>query len=415
MPNYDAEKMRAALRKTMGGRAADPSEFRPAKAVAGQIIRYKFFILPPVMEGDTITGGTASKSMETYQVTNGQHWVDKKPYGCPRVITENADGCECDMCQTGFSLKNEAKTNFKGNPKELEAMQAALSRQWLPNTTRLVNIWFPPHKSNPEELRDQVKWFKGNNTVADMWADTFMRDDQGNDEDEPLAFGSFFDETNAFLFYLNVNLDNGYNSYKQSTFLVKGDTRGTLACGPIVKKSDGSPDRKAIQAILDRRHDLYSKVDPYSVDTISKLAKRLLDASDGEDGFDKDETTKAKPAAKSAAKPAARSAPVVEEDEDDELEEVPITKVKPAVKKITPPNDDDDLDPPVDSLANESPLEDEDDDLTVKTGVLPKSNGKTAAPPKTKRPEPAPLVAETETEEEDPEVSALLGQLHDDD
>ena len=403
MAGYDPEKMRAAMRKQMGGRSADPNEFRPPKATDGQLLKYRFYILPPYSKGDTILGGTATRDMDLFSVTDAQHWADKKPYGCPRVIS--GDELECEMCATGFKLKSEAKSS----PHNSDAIQAQLSRSWLPTTNRLVNIYFPPVSTNPEELRDRVMWFKANQTIYGMWYSTMMREDSGPDEEDPLAYGMFFDENSAFLFNLIIDKDGQYNGYKQSKFIVT-DKTGALACGPVVRKSDGSADNNAIKKILDRRHDLHSKIDGYDVDAITKLARRLMDASQGDDGgFDSDEVA-SKPSSKATN---SRRPPVVEDDDE------PVVQTKRQPKPVIKPEDDgDDVVQTSEALSGESPLvDDEDDTPAIKQAVAPKANGKAASSPKVI---PKATSDEADSDNGEPaerneEVDALLDQLNSDD
>lgn len=383
---YDADKMRAALRKQMGGRQQDPNEFRAPKASEGQTLKYRFHILPPISEGDTILGGTATRGMDTFCVPDGLHWVDNKPHSCPRVMTN--DELDCEMCSTGFMLLNEVKAN--GND---ESARKNVKDSWLPNTNRIVNIWFPPLKSNPEELHNRVMWFKANASIFQIWSETLMRDGPGDDEEEPLPYGIFFDENDSLIFNLIVTKDKQYNGYKTSKFIVR-DAKGNPDNGPLVRKSDGSPDTKAIKAILAQRHDLYSKQEPYDVVAISKLANRLLGESNGDDGYDVDETTsKAKP----NKKPAAR-----EEPASVRRSTTPTAKT---TKPAKPPVDDsDNVEVPTSELVGDA-LEDDDDTTTViKSRVTTKATVKTA-----------PAETEEDDGEDDDLVKNLLDQMDDDD
>jgi len=394
---YDADAMRAKLKKQLGGRAPDPNEFRVPKVTnPSDLFKYRFYILPPISKGDKVVGGTANQDMDLFYLSDGAHWVNNKPHPCPRVISNDQE--ECPMCKAGFELLAEVKAG----PNNSEENRKAVTNQWLPQTNRIVNIYFPAVKSNSEELRGRVMWFKANKTLFDMWKEAMMRDDPGPDEDDPQAFGMFFDEQNAFLFNLVVNKDGVYNGYKQSRFITK-DNQGQLACGPIAVKADGSPDKKAIQAILDMRHDLYSKIEEPNQEQMRKLAIQLGGLAEGDEGFDQDET--------STGSRVSRTVPDTDKDEPK-----PRRPARQAAQVVAEADEDLEI-PPHESLAHESPLDDEEDEpAPAPTQTVPKANGTVAAKPKRSVPVAA---AKAEDDEDAPEqndaVKLMLGQLSGDD
>ena len=282
---YDTKSMRDKLRKRMAGKAADPTEFRVPKST-GDILKFRFFILPPMKHGEPCTGpagastaGYSGPDMDYFYVPYGSHWVQSRPYTCPRVISE--DTVDCKMCSTGFSLFKELKGQGVSGP-DIKAQMRAIARQWLPISSFMVNIYFPPSQINPEELHNKVMWFRASKTVWQHWSDALNRDDLGDPED-PQAFGAFFDEEAAFLYELQVGRSGEWNEYKTSKFIV-----GSKGARPIAVKSDGSPDWGAIKRIMGQRHDLYQKIEPVVEGAMDRLAGLMVNGDDT--GFDQDET-----------------------------------------------------------------------------------------------------------------------------
>lgn len=255
---YDIDAMRKKMRERLAGRPQDPNEFRPAKAKKDEApIIYRFYILPGLNEGDKCFGGKCSRGMDDlFFIKNGHHWIEKRPHACPRVLRDE----ECDLCQLGFDLLGETDDKAK---------RQAIVKQYLANSQFAVNIFFPNVKQNPEELRNTVKWFNASKTCFDHWDAAFNADDAG-DEEDPRAYGCFFDEEAAFLYQLEVKHGGGYNDYKSSKFLAKNGPH------PIVRDKNGNPHAKAIQAILDARHDLWTKIDEPDPDKLTKMAHQML-------------------------------------------------------------------------------------------------------------------------------------------
>lgn len=380
MSKYDIDAIRKKIKASLSGRQQDPDEFRPDKAKDAQIpVSYRFFILPPYEAGDIVKSGgkqvKAARGLENqFYVTHGNHWVQEKPYACPRVW----NGEKCDICDFGFQLMKDEKV------KNNDEKRKAVIQQWMPNQAYCMNIYFPAVKQNPEDLHDRVMFYNAPKTVLDICMATLMRDDPG-DPENPEAFGMFFDESNAFLFELQSLKQGRNNSYKTSKFLANPR--------PMARNQDNSPNEAAIRKILDSRHDLYSKIDVPDLEKIKRVYAILAhgddSANDGKKGggFDDDETgAKTRTAATTAKAPPAGKV------------DTGATVQKSAGTTTTrkaPPDDDDDVvtqqaqkkaKPPVaDDLADEAPL------------------------PKEK---PAPAA---QAESANPEIDALIGQLEDDD
>jgi len=253
---YDIDKIRAQMKK-MAGKPQDPFEYRPPKAKAGETIKHRFYVLPPLQKGDKCHGGTATKDMgNAVCIKHGNHWVNNKPNACPRVLLEE----ECELCQAGFDLLGE--TNDKDK-------RGAIVKQFLAQTSYAVNVYFPPIEPNPEELRDKVLWFNAQKTIFDIWHEALMRDN-GGDEEDPQAFGIYYNEQNAFLFQIQIQHSGTYNDYRTSKFLAK------IGPMPIAATKDKKPDDKKIQKILDSRHDLYLKVEQPNPKKIHQLCQVIL-------------------------------------------------------------------------------------------------------------------------------------------
>jgi hypothetical protein len=271
---YDLDKIRAKMKEKGRGHFQDPDEFRPPSAKPGEKITYRFFILPPLSKGEKCAGGVASQDMDLYYVQNGNHWVQKKPYPCPRVH----DGEECDVCNIGFERMNETQ-----DKKE----KSTIARNYLPQVRNAMNIYFLSSDSNPEELRGKNKWFNAPKQVIDICDACLNRDDAGDPED-PQAYGVFFNEQAAYVFQLEITKQGDYNEYKASKFLA------SVGPTPIAAKKEGNqrvPLTEKIQEILNGRFDLYTKFDPRDKKKIAELAQKLLAGNSSEqgNGFDQDE------------------------------------------------------------------------------------------------------------------------------
>ena len=382
---YDVAAIRNKLKKQMSGKMTDPDEFRPPKAESQtEPMKFRFFILPPIAKGDKLKSGVVSESMEHFFIAHGNHWINDKPHACPRVW----DGTECDICQTGFDLLKDEKE---------EKARASIIKTWMPSTYYMVNIYFTGHKCNPEELRGKVKFFNAPKTCFDIWTSTLLKDDAGDPED-PSAFGVFFDENSAFQFQLEVIKQGKNNSYKTSKF-IHNNGKGL----PMLD------DPTKLHKLLEMRHNLFDKIEKPDSEKIAKLAKTLLDGDDDEDsGFDEDEvaTKKESKATESKKETKAQSTtkketkkpePEPEDDEDDDEDDVSSLL-----------DDDDDSA----ALADESPLEDDEDEKPAKPAKSETKKSDTKKP-EAKKPQPEPEI--DDTDDEDEEIDALLNQLEDDD
>lgn len=300
------QEVRKRMMAKKSGRQRDPMEFRPPSVQAGQPeLKYKFIVLPPLKQGDACAAGKASKTMDLWYIPAGTHWINNKPYECPRVH----DGGDCDYCTLGFDLLKDT---------DEEQTRKDIIKVYMPRTASTINIYFPPYQSNPEDVRGKVMWYGTQKTVFDAMAKTLMRDASKDDQD-PQAFGFFYLPDDSYVFQLAINHKGGFNDYTSSKFLP--NTKG-----PMVKKTDGSIDQEAINTILAQRHDLFTKYAERDGATLSKLAKAVLNGAPSRDEFAageaKAQKAESKPAQKTESKPASK---VVSEDE----ELLPATSAKP--------------------------------------------------------------------------------------
>ena len=309
---YDLNAIRQKM-KQMDGRRSDPDEFRPAKAKPGEVLKYRFFILPGVLQGDKLKSGVATKSMDMFFVNYGQHWIKQQPHVCPRIY----EGSECELCSFGLKLLRDKTLS--------ESDRQQIRQDWLPSSAYVVNIYFSNWKTNPEEVRGKVMYYKAPKTLFDKWSACINNDapDQadGGDDDDPQAYGAFFDENSAWLFELQVELSGKSNGYKTSKFVIGADRKPT----PIVKDEAGKPNKKAIDAVLASRIDICARLEPSDQNKIRALANSLIHGEDEpvKSGFQIDEEEEEKVVAPKKAKPdpiveSKKPAPVIEDEDDDD-------------------------------------------------------------------------------------------------
>jgi hypothetical protein len=305
-------EVRKRMREKKGGRQRDPMEFRPPQVKPDEILKYKFVVLPGIQKGDTCVGGKVSNSMSLWFTPAGTHWINNRPFECPRIH----DGNDCPYCQLGFDLLNETDD---------DTARRNIAKTYLPRVTYVVNIWFPPFESTPTELRNKVMFYSMPKTVFDIMEATIMRD-VSNDPDDPQAYGLFYDPENCYVFQLEVHRQGEFNEYKQGSKFLPN----TL--GPLVKGKDGKPNTAAIEKILSLRHDVFTK---FAGRDAKVLAQKVKEVMSGEP--ERQPTQKAKPAPAPAQTPA--STPVESEDKliEEPAEPAPKTAVSAtAVKKAVP-------------------------------------------------------------------------------
>ena len=322
---YDVNAIRKSLQKAVSGKFADPDEFRPEKAKSNvEPLKYRFFILPPLQHGDNLKSGLVKKTMDNFFVRHGQHWINDRPHPCPRIY----DGGECAVCNTGFQLLQECKDKKLGDERK-----QAILRQWMPTTYYMVNIFFTAWKGNPEDLRNTVKYYNAPKTCVDKWTATLMRDDKG-DDDDPDAFGVFFDESSAFCFELAVLKEGKSNSYKTSGFV-----KNNGVPMPIVRNADDTPNAKAIEVVLKSRLNLWEKVEVPDGEKLRRLASQLMSGDDDDaaprGGFDDDETVAPAPQ-KEAKQPQVQARAEAKQKKADLFEDEAPEPTKPAQKAEKP-------------------------------------------------------------------------------
>jgi hypothetical protein len=242
-------KVRGKLKEGKGSRR-DPNMFRVVNVKPDETKKYRFVVLPGLKKGDPCDGGTVGKGMDDmFCISGGQHWINGRPYECPRLF----DGADCPWCNFGFNLLNEC---------DIEEERRKISRNYLPRSIFVVNIYFPPYAVNPPELHNKVLFYIMPKTVYDKMEDCLMREDAGDDpEHDPKPFGMFYDPEDCLTFQLEVTHKGGFNNYENSKFLLK---RSSLA------ETD-----KDINSILAQRHDLWSKFNERNAEELEKLLEKL--------------------------------------------------------------------------------------------------------------------------------------------
>jgi hypothetical protein len=339
---YDVNAIRQKLKQSMSGKFTDPDEFKPDKAKSTtEAIKYRFFVLPPLFKGDVLKSGKVEQSMDQFFISHANHWINDKPYPCPRVWHDSA---ECKVCQFGFDLLKE-DVNQKDEDKRRKVI-----KQWMPTTYNMVNIFFTNWKGNPEELRGKVKFYNASKTLFDQWTAALMRDDAGDPED-PQAYGVFFDESAGFVYELQVLKQGRQNSYKTSKFLPNGGEPM-----PMLKNKDGSPNTEMLEKLLKLRHNLWDKIEVPDEGKINKIFNVMThgddDDDDGSGGFDEDENT---PAATESKKETKKEKSKPKDDDDEDVVDH-LADDDDAAPDLDDSGDDED------SLADEAPLVDDSGD-----------------------------------------------------
>jgi len=308
--NAALEEVRKRMREKKGGRARDPMQFSPPQVKAGEELRLKFYVLPPVSAGDQTAAGKASRSMDLWYMVAGTHWINNKPYECPRIH----DGNDCAFCQLGFDL-------LKGTDDDDERKN--IVKTYFPKQSWVVNIYFPPFESTPQDLRGKVMWYAMPKTVYDIMESTIMRD-ASKDELDPQAYGLFYDPNDAYVFQLDIKHQGGYNEYKSSKFLPA--TRGAM----VKRKGTNELDDAAMSQVLDLRHDLFTK---FAARDPEALAKRAHEVLHGEADRTPARDTTLDSHKKLNPQPPTRTSVV----EEDRLVDEPAEEVKPVAPVATAP------------------------------------------------------------------------------
>lgn len=273
MGQLTKDEMLARVRKKLQDKQgskfkADPTQWKPPTVGPTETKSYKFIILPPLSKGDpcwTDAGPGTSKSItdmgDLYYYQAGQHWIDKRPYECPRIHDE----AECPICQLGFDLMAET---------EDKDTRSRIAKNYLSKNNQVVNIYFLDVQSNPEDVRGKVFWFSiSQKGVFDRFSECINRDESeaaGDTPEEAKAWGLFYMPDQCYVFNLIIKQKNKYNDYGDSKFLPS--TRGYLAT------ANGKPDVEKIRTILNSRHDLSAKFSPRDRVKLQELTQKLMSA-----------------------------------------------------------------------------------------------------------------------------------------
>lgn len=351
------ERVRKRLAQRSGSRAVDPTEWRPPKVAPTQKLSFKLIVLPPLKSGDRCATGIAKTDMmELYDYRAGTHWIENRPYECPRLH----DGVECPYCQLGFDLIGET---------EDKEQRRQLAKTYLPREVRAINIYFPPFKTNPPEVRGKVFWMAvSQKSIYQLFDECLKRnedDAKGDTSEEDQAWGFFYEPDESYVFNLVIKHKNQYNDYSESKFLAS--TRG-----PMIANADGSMNVDKVKAILNQRHDLGQKFSPRDAAKLKELANKILTPDTNSGGFD--------------------------EVEADTLVEEPASTVAPS------PTDDDELVDMEESVAETAAATPVTAKATQTAKVAPtvKTTVKTTA---------KPAVNISDESELDKEVNALLEEI----
>lgn len=318
-------KMRSNQSKANGSR--DPQEWRP-KFKKDEIIRYKAFILPPLMEGDECLAKDGSvikckSDWDVWFVQHGHHFINKRKYQCPRIHGTGS----CPMCDTGFELMNGVDD---------KPTRRAIAKEWLSQENRAVNIYFTDTKDNPEDLRGKVFWWNVPNAIFEQCKSCIDRNDEGPDEDDPQPYGLFFLPEEAYPVIIELKEKSEYNNYDGSKILSRAKAIADT--------------EEEIEEILNKRVDVRLRIDEPDIEALTKIVDEKLAKTGG--GFDDDDDD-----VKSESK-SKKSEKKSEKESEPESESKSESKSKPWLK---PKDDDDDTDDDDDN-DDEADKDDKDDE-----------------------------------------------------
>ena len=349
----------------------DPDEFRCPQVKEKERLELYFKVLPPLEEGEACATGVSSRKYSLWYYENGAHYINKNREECPRIH----DNGECDMCQLGFDLLGETED------KEL---RKTISNKHLARAQYGINVYFLNIAKNPENVRGKVMWYNAQRTVWERMNNCMMNDDPG-DENDPKACGVFFhpwDKHGTYTFKLVATHKGEFNDYSESIFLPKTQ-------GPLVADKSGEPDKKAIQAILDKRHDIAAKFKARDPKKLKKLTEEIKASSQGDDSDEQEGVEKIPGVQKGVPKTSMPK---------------PSLPKKPAEKKPEP--EDDLTEPPHEELeeskANHEPAEEK---------VEEKAEEKPEPDPE---PETKPAKPESKDEEpvdDDEELKQIMNEI----
>jgi hypothetical protein len=296
------DKVRKKMAERGNRRSQDENEFRIPRAQNNEELNFYFRILPELSKDETCSNGVASRDYEFFFYPHGAHWIDRQKIECPRLH----DGEKCDICQLGFDLLQETSD---------EDSRREISRKFLPRTYYTINAYFLDIDKNPEDLRGKVMWMSVPKTIYDIF-DACVHSSDPGDDDDPKAFGMFYDCEEGFVFKLVATKKGEWNTYEASRFLAsKGPS-------PLVKTKKGGLDEKRAVTILEQRHDLVTKFDERNPDKIAATVKKLLNDDGDDGGFDEDETAEKEDKPKTSKKSSKGKSSKKTKDED-EVDESP--------------------------------------------------------------------------------------------
>lgn len=250
----------------------DPNEWRP-KYDAEKDLNFRIYILPPLMKGDACLDkdnnvSECKEDWDLYYFQRGGHFINNRIVECPRVRGLG----DCPLCSIGFDLMKES------DDKEVRKQ---IAKEWLSQESRVCNIYFADHKDNPEELRGKVKYWRLPLAIFRQCEDALDRDDDGGDEDDPLAYGLFFDPEDSFPIKIVLREKAKYNNYDDSKLL--GKSRAI------------ADSEEEIEEILSKRINVPERFPDPDVSELQKIADAKMsgDTSGSSDaGFDDDDSGK---------------------------------------------------------------------------------------------------------------------------
>lgn len=363
--SYSRDEILARMRQRQDEKASsrgDKLQWKPPQVKEGQESIFKVVVLPPLFKGDKCIGKDNEKMIcpedwEYWYFQHGEHYINRRPYPCPRAYNPNVD---CPLCSVGFDLMSNVYD---------KAVRSAIAKEWLSRSSFSANVYFLPNK-NSDDLSGKVMWWNVPVKIVGLIDKALKMDDSGDDEDNPQPFGYVLDPEACFPILIKIKSKSDNNTYEDSAMFTKPRSLG---------------DADEIASILSNRVYVPSRLGVVDIDMLKKLADEKLAniETKSKGGFseeigdtkneakvsvakpvvvDDDEVSKPAKSVKSesvkpeSAKPKPK--PKVVDDDDEVAKVKPDKSAKPA--KSVDADDDDEVAKPV-----KSDSKDESDDVDV--------------------------------------------------
>jgi hypothetical protein len=231
----------------------DKLQWKPPQVKEGQESIFKVVVLPPLFKGDKCIGKDNEKMIcpedwEYWYFQHGEHYINRRPYPCPRAYNPNVD---CPLCSVGFDLMSNVYD---------KAVRSAIAKEWLSRSSFSANVYFLPNK-NSDDLSGKVLWWNVPVKIVGLIDKALKMDDSGDDEDNPQPFGYVLDPEACFPILIKIKSKSDNNTYEDSAMFTKPRSLG---------------DADEIASILSNRVYVPSRLGVVDIDMLKKLADEKL-------------------------------------------------------------------------------------------------------------------------------------------